>query len=159
MVGDATRRGVPTVHTKWDMPTAILAGDVLYAKAFEYLTHALAEDRARVKAVAMLARTCAEICEGQHLDMTFEKAGDAVEAADYIEMAAKKTGALYAASAGIGAILAGGNAMQVSALYQYGMNGGIAFQISGRHTNCWRLRRTSGKALGSGSLQGDTYAR
>lgn len=154
MDGDATRRGVPTVHTKWDMPTAILAGDVLYAKAFEYLTHALAEDRARVKAVAMLARTCAEICEGQHLDMTFEKAGDAVEAADYIEMAAKKTGALYAASAGIGAILAGGNAMQVSALYQYGMNAGIAFQIQDDLIDLLAPPEKSGKDRGSDLREG-----
>jgi len=129
MDGDVTRRGVPTVHTKWDEPTAILAGDVLYAKSFEYITHALAEDRARVKAVALLARTCTEICEGQHQDMAFEQKGAEVEAADYIEMAGKKTGALYAAAAAIGGTLAGGNAMHVDALYQYGMNAGIAFQI------------------------------
>jgi geranylgeranyl diphosphate synthase type I len=154
MDGDATRRGVPTVHTKWDMPTAILAGDVLYAKAFEYLTHALAEDRARVKAVAMLARTCAEICEGQHLDMTFEKVGDAVETPDYIEMAAKKTGALYASSAGIGAILAGGNAMQVDALYQYGMNAGIAFQIQDDLIDLLAPPEKSGKDRGSDLREG-----
>lgn len=154
MDDDTTRRGVPTVHTKWDMPTAILAGDVLYAKAFEYLTHALAEDRARVKAVAMLARTCAEICEGQHLDMTFEKAGSAVEAADYIEMAAKKTGALYAAAAGIGAILAGGNAMQVNALYQYGMNAGIAFQIQDDLIDLLAPPEKSGKDRGSDLREG-----
>lgn len=129
MDGDVTRRGVPTVHTKWNEPTAILAGDVLYAKSFEYITHALAEDRARVKAVALLARTCTEICEGQHQDMAFEQKGAEVEAADYIEMAGKKTGALYAAAAAIGGTLAGGNAMHVDALYQYGMNAGIAFQI------------------------------
>ncbi|MDK2974545.1 MAG: geranylgeranyl diphosphate synthase, type [Methanofollis sp.] len=154
MDGDATRRGVPTVHTKWDMPTAILAGDVLYAKAFEFLTYAIAEDRARVKAVTMLARTCTEICEGQHLDMTFEKAGDAVGPLDYLEMAAKKTGALYAASAGIGAILAGGNAMQVDALYQYGLNAGIAFQIQDDLIDLLAPAEKSGKDRGSDLREG-----
>jgi geranylgeranyl diphosphate synthase type I len=154
MDGDATRRGVPTVHTKWDEPTAILAGDVLYAKSFEYITHALAEDKARVRAVALLARTCTEICEGQHQDMTFEQKGAEVEAADYIEMAGKKTGALYAAAAAIGGTLAGGNAMQVDALYQYGMNAGIAFQIQDDLIDLLAPPETSGKDRASDLREG-----
>ncbi|MBP2147073.1 geranylgeranyl diphosphate synthase type I [Methanofollis sp. W23] len=154
MDGDATRRGAPTVHVKWDEPTAILAGDVLYAKAFEFITHAVADDRARVKAVAMLARTCAEICEGQHQDMAFEKAEKEVDAFEYLEMAGKKTGALYAASAAIGGVLAGGNAVQVDALYQYGMNAGIAFQIQDDLIDFIAPPEKSGKDRGSDLREG-----
>ena len=128
MDGDTLRRGVQTVHTKWDMPTGILAGDVLYARAFEFLCLSLADDHAKVRAVSMLARACADICEGQHMDMTFEHRDD-VDEFEYLEMVKKKTGVLYAAAAGIGGILGGGNAQQVKALYNFGLSTGIAFQI------------------------------
>jgi len=128
MDDDRLRRGVPTVHTKWDMPTGILAGDVLYARAFEHICMATAKDDAKVKAVTMLAKACDEICAGQHMDMSFEHRNDVTEG-EYMEMVRKKTGVLYAAAAGIGATLAGGNGVQVKALYQFGLNTGIAFQI------------------------------
>jgi geranylgeranyl diphosphate synthase, type I len=128
MDDDSMRRGVPTVHTKWDMPTGILAGDVLYARAFEFLCLAIAKENAKLRAVSMLARACAEVCAGQHLDMSFEKRDDVSED-EYLEMVRKKTGVLYAAAAGIGAILAGGNPHQTKTLYLFGLNIGIAFQI------------------------------
>ena len=128
MDGDTLRRGVPTVHTVWDMPTGILAGDVLYAKAFEFLMRSKADNEAKARAVSMLAVACAELCLGQHMDMSFEKRSD-VDEGEYLEMVQKKTGVLYAAAAGIGATLAGGNARQVRALYNFGLNTGMAFQI------------------------------
>src|SRR5512136_1146308 len=82
---DAERRGVPTVHTVWDEPTAILAGDVLYARAFEFLCRTPATDNARVRAVSLLADTCNDICEGQHLDMSFEARTDVTEV-EYLDM-------------------------------------------------------------------------
>src|SRR5512137_3200334 len=51
MDDDNLRRGVQTVHTKWDMPTGILAGDVLYSRAFEHITLVNAKDDAKVRAV------------------------------------------------------------------------------------------------------------
>ena len=125
---DTLRRGVQTVHTKWDTPTGILAGDVLYARAFEFICLAKAHDNAKVRAVSMLARACADICEGQHMDMSFAHRND-VDEYEYLEMVKKKTGVLYAAAAGIGAILAGSTAHQAKALYLFGLNTGIAFQI------------------------------
>jgi geranylgeranyl diphosphate synthase type I len=128
MDADSVRRGVATVHTVWDESTAILAGDVLYAQAFEFICRAMAPEDLRTKAVAMLARTCVKICEGQHLDISFSERDDVTEF-EYIEMVSKKTGALYAASAAIGGVLSGGNSVQVNALYEWGLNSGIAFQI------------------------------
>jgi geranylgeranyl diphosphate synthase type I len=128
MDDDSLRRGVPTVHTVWDMPTGILAGDVLYAKAFDFLVRSRAKDESKIRAVSMLAVACADLCEGQHMDMSFEKRTD-VDEGEYLEMVRKKTGVLYAAAAAIGGILAGGNAQQVKALYNFGLNTGMAFQI------------------------------
>jgi geranylgeranyl diphosphate synthase type I len=153
MDGDSMRRGVPTVHFKWDEPTGILAGDVLYARAFEYICMALASDRAKVKAVTMLARACAEICEGQHMDMSFEKRNDVTEG-EYLDMVGKKTGVLYAAAAGIGGLLAGARQEQVEALYRYGMNTGIAFQIQDDLIDLLASTEKSGKDRASDLREG-----
>jgi geranylgeranyl diphosphate synthase type I len=153
MDDDTLRRGVQTVHTKWDMPTGILAGDVLYARAFEFICLSRADDHAKVRAVSMLARACADICEGQHLDMLFERRND-VDEYEYLEMVKKKTGVLYAAAGGIGGILGGGNAQQVKALYNFGLNTGIAFQIQDDLIDLFTPAEKSGKDRGSDIREG-----
>ncbi len=153
MDDDKLRRGVPTVHTKWDMPTGILAGDVLYARAFEHLCMATATNDAKVRAVVMLAKACAEICEGQHMDMSFEHRDDVTEG-EYMEMVRKKTGVLYAAAAGIGAVLVGGNAVQVKALYNFGLNTGVAFQIQDDLIDLLTPAEKSGKDQASDLREG-----
>jgi len=153
MDDDNLRRGVPTVHTKWDMPTGILAGDVLYARAFEHICMVTAKDDAKVRAVSMLAKACADICEGQHMDMSFEHRND-VDQYEYMEMVRKKTGVLYAAAAGIGAVLAGGTAVQVKALYQFGLNTGIAFQIQDDLIDLLTPAEKSGKDQASDLREG-----
>ncbi len=153
MDDDSLRRGVPTVHTKWDMPTGILAGDVLYSRAFEHICMAAGKDDAKVRAISMLAKACADICEGQHMDMSFEHRTDVTEP-EYLEMVKKKTGVLYAAAAGIGAVLAGGNAVQVKALYNFGLNTGIAFQIQDDLIDLLTPAEKSGKDQASDLREG-----
>ena len=153
MDDDSLRRGVQTVHTKWDMPTGILAGDVLYARAFEFICMTKANDNAKVRAVSMLARACADICEGQHMDMSFAHRND-VDEYEYLEMVKKKTGVLYAAAAGIGAILAGGNAQQAKALYLFGLNTGIAFQVQDDLIDLLTPAEKSGKNRASDLREG-----
>jgi geranylgeranyl diphosphate synthase type I len=150
---DSLRRGVPTVHTKWDMPTGILAGDVLYARAFEFICMSAATDNAKVRAISMLARTCADICLGQHMDMSFSQRSD-VDEYEYLEMVKKKTGVLYAAAAGIGAILAGASAPQAKALYLFGLNTGIAFQIQDDLIDLLAPSEKSGKDRASDLREG-----
>jgi geranylgeranyl diphosphate synthase type I len=150
---DAERRGVPTVHTLWDEPTAILAGDVLHAQAFEFLCRTPASDGARVRAVSLLAHTCAEICDGQYQDMAFERQTEVSEV-DYLEMVRKKTGSLYAAAASMGAILAGGKPVQADALYQFGLTTGIAFQIKDDLIDLTVPSSVSGKDRGSDLREG-----
>ncbi len=153
MDGDLVRRGVPTVHTQWDEPTAILAGDVLFASAFEFISLADAADNAKVRATSMLARTCVEICEGQHMDMAFEKRDDVSEG-EYMKMVEKKTGALYAAAAGIGSILAGGNPNFTDALYHFGQGIGMAFQIQDDLIDLLASPEVSGKDQASDIREG-----
>ena len=150
---DAERRGVPTVHTRWDEPTAILAGDVLYAQAFEFLCRTPATDSARVRATSLLAHTCAEICDGQYRDMAFEKQEEVSEV-EYLEMVRKKTGSLYAAAASMGVILAGGKPMQADALYQFGLTTGMAFQIQDDLIDLTVPSSVSGKDRGSDLREG-----
>ncbi len=150
---DTLRRGVQTVHTKWDMPTGILAGDVLYARAFEFICKANAHDEAKVRAVSMLAHTCADICEGQNMDMSFANRND-VDEYEYLEMVKKKTGVLYAAAAGIGAILAGSSVQQAKALYLYGLNTGIAFQVQDDLIDLLTPAEKSGKNRASDLREG-----
>jgi geranylgeranyl diphosphate synthase, type I len=153
MDDDTLRRGVQTVHTKWDMPTGILAGDVLYARAFEFICLSKAHENAKVRAVSMLARACADICEGQHMDMSFAHRND-VDEYEYLEMVKKKTGVLYAAAAGIGAILAGSTAHQAKALYLFGLNTGIAFQIQDDLIDLLTPAEKSGKDRASDLREG-----
>jgi len=150
---DSERRGVPTVHTLWDEPTAILAGDVLHARAFEFLCRTPVDDRSRVRAVSLLAHTCADICEGQHEDMAFEDRTEVTEV-EYLEMVRRKTGSLYAAAASLGAILAGAKPMQADALYQFGLSTGIAFQIQDDLIDLTAPSSVSGKDRGSDLREG-----
>jgi len=153
MDGDTVRRGVPTVHTQWDEPTAILAGDVLFATAFEFICLADVPDNAKVRATSLLARTCVEICEGQHMDMSFEEQDDVSEG-EYFKLVEKKTGALYAAAAGIGSILAQGNPRYTDALFRFGQGIGMAFQIQDDLIDLLAPPEVSGKDQGSDLRKG-----
>ncbi|QLG26712.1 polyprenyl synthetase family protein [Halorarum halophilum] len=125
---DDLRRGVPAVHREYDTETAILAGDTLYAKAFELLSDTGADPAGGLEAVNLLASTCTRICEGQSLDVDFEGRDD-VSPEEYLQMVELKTAVLYGASAAIPAVLMGADDYVVDALYQYGVDSGRAFQI------------------------------
>ncbi len=128
MDDDDLRRGVPAVHREYDLETAILAGDTLYSKAFEYMLATGAPPDRSVHALDELATTCTEICEGQALDVEYEARGD-VTTDDYLEMVEYKTAVLYAAAASVPAILLGADEETISALHGYGLDVGRAFQI------------------------------
>ena len=128
MDDDDLRRGVPAVHQEYDLETAILAGDTLYSKAFEYMLETGAPAPRSVRALDELATTCTNICEGQAFDVEFESRGD-VAVDEYLEMVELKTAVLYAAAASIPAILLGADDGTVESLRRYGRSIGQAFQI------------------------------
>ena len=127
MDDDDLRRGVPAVHREYDLSTAILAGDTLFSKAFEYMLDTGAEPDRSVAATKRLAQTCTEICEGQSFDIDFESR-ETVTTDEYLNMVELKTAVLYAASASIPAQLLGAEDA-VEPLYGYGLDVGRAFQI------------------------------
>jgi geranylgeranyl diphosphate synthase type I len=128
MDDDALRRGVPAVHVEYDTDTAILAGDTLYSKAFEILTHTGARPENGLRATRKLATTCTHICEGQALDVDFE-ARTEVPPEEYLEMVESKTAVLFGAAAAIPPILLDADDAVVDALDQYAIEAGSAFQI------------------------------
>lgn len=128
MDDDDLRRGVPAVHSEYDVETAILAGDTLYSKAFEFVLASEAPPARGVRATEKLATTCTNICEGQAFDIEFESRDD-VTVEEYLEMVELKTGVLYSAATTIPAILVGASDETVGALRRYGRSVGKAFQI------------------------------
>jgi geranylgeranyl diphosphate synthase type I len=144
---------VPAVHREYDLETAILAGDTLYSKAFEYMLDTGAPADRSVEALDELATTCTEICEGQALDVDFENRGD-VTTEEYLEMVEFKTAVLYAAAASIPAILLGSDADTVDALHGYGLDIGRAFQIQDDLLDLTASSDTLGKQRGSDLIEG-----
>jgi len=152
---DLIRRGVPTVHAKWGVPMAILAGDLLFALSFEALSQAegLVSSERLEKAYELLARVAVEICEGQSLDMSFEGRLDVSEE-EYLSMIEKKTAALFRTSTMLGALLGGGSQEQVEALASYGRSIGLAFQIKDDILGVISEEKVLGKPVGSDLREG-----
>ena len=125
---DPLRRGVDAVHEAYDEETAIIAGDTLYATAFELLADTGAPPENEIAAVRRLADACTRLCEGQALDVDFETRMD-VTPEEYLDMVDRKTAVLYGASASIPAVLVGGDEHTVEELKAFGREVGQAFQI------------------------------
>jgi len=98
------RRGLQTVHAKYGENTAILSGDVMLIVAYEYLNKINTGYLHRI--LHLFNRTAKEVCEGQQLDIDFEKRDD-VSFDEYLHMIELKTSVLLAASLQLGAILGG----------------------------------------------------
>lgn len=130
MDNDEMRHGVPTVHTRFGVPLAILAGDVLFSKAFEMVsTDNVKNTLASSGLVSRLAKACVDVCEGQVLDIKMAEGKKIPTKAEYITMIEKKTSALFEVSCAMGAICAKRPA-DVTNLASFGKNLGVSFQIT-----------------------------
>ena len=130
MDNDEMRHGVPTVHKKFGMPIAILAGDVLFSKAFQVITDSKLSTNATTQLVSRLAKACVDVCEGQLLDVKMAEEKKIPVQAEYITMIGKKTAALFDVSCAMGAICATNKVKDITNLSSFGRNLGIAFQIT-----------------------------
>jgi len=146
MDNDATRRGQPTVHVKWDVSTAILAGDGLMGLAFQKLLHSPAGDTALM--TMRMTETMIEVCEGQALDKMFETSRD-VSSEAYLDMINRKTAALIAFSCELGGLLAKTGDRVVENLRQFGRALGLAFQIQDDLLDVTADEEKLGKSVGS----------
>ena len=130
MDNDEMRHGVPTVHKKFGTPIAILAGDVLFSKAFQIISESKLSPNATTHLISRLAKACVDVCEGQLLDIKMADEKRIPTEAEYITMVGKKTAALFDVSCAMGAICATNKPKDISNLSAFGRNLGIAFQIT-----------------------------
>jgi geranylgeranyl diphosphate synthase type II len=139
------RRGKPTVHTEHGESTALLGGDVMMVVAYDYINKVNAKYIKDV--IRLFNQTAKEVCEGQQLDMDFEKL-DTVSMDDYLHMISQKTSVLLAASLQMGAIVGGASDNNQNHIYSFGKNLGIAFQIQDDYLDAFGDPEKFGKQVG-----------
>jgi geranylgeranyl diphosphate synthase, type II len=145
------RRGQPTIHVKYGGNTAILSGDVMLIAAYEFLMQL--NDRAKIiKILDIFNKTAREVCEGQQLDMNFEKS-DTVTAKQYLYMIGLKTSVLVAGAMQIGALLGGASAKDARLMYDFGYNLGVAFQLQDDFLDVYGDPEKFGKKVGGDIVQ------
>ena len=145
------RRGRKTLHKKYDVNTAILAGDNLIALAYESL---LKDCKVNTKSiVSTFTKAVIEVCEGQSLDKDFEFRKN-VSIAEYKKMIYKKTAALAEMCCSIGAQLCGASEKEINNVSNYGKNLGMAFQIQDDLLDIVGEESKFGKTIGSDLVEG-----
>jgi len=128
MDGDEMRRGMVTSHVKYGMQTAILAGDALFAKAFDIISELDVPDSVLRKIMKVVTVAVWDLARGQQMDVNNEN-GEAVTMEEYIETIRLKTSVLFAAGAAGGALVGGASDAVVKAIHEYAMSLGVAFQM------------------------------
>ena len=145
------RRGAPTVWKKWNEDTAILSGDVMCIDSYKRIAQAPA--KVLPEALQLFSKTASEVCDGQQLDMDFEKRSH-VEMAEYMQMIGLKTGVLIACSAQMGALIGGAPEKAQKSIYDYGYLLGLAFQVADDYLDAYGDEKVFGKPIGGDILNG-----
>ncbi len=143
------RRNHQTIHTRWNANIGILSGDALSIYAYRYLLGASKDNLFRF--LHIFNETALKVCEGQQLDINFEKIPEITEE-QYLQMIELKTAILLAGSMKIGAIAAGASEEQISHAYKCGRYLGLAFQIQDDYLDTYGDTQTFGKSIGGDIL-------
>ena len=144
------RRGNKTVHEKWNVNTGILSGDAMLILAYQYFENyepAIFKDLAK-----LFSKTALEVCEGQQLDINFETRNN-VSIPEYIKMIEYKTAVLVGAALEMGAIVAKTTENNKVAIYNFGRDLGIAFQLQDDYLDAFGETATFGKQIGGDILE------
>ena len=145
------RRGHETVWKKWNEDTAILSGDVMFIDSHKRI--AKAPEAVLSRALDLFTKTAAEVCDGQQMDMDFEKR-ERVSMNEYMQMIGLKTGVLLACSAQMGALIGGADEWSQDCLYEYGYYLGLAFQVADDYLDAYGDEKVFGKPIGGDILNG-----
>jgi len=142
------RRGRPSANAQWGDDASVLVGDHLYSKSFAMLVRD--NDRAVMET---LARSTVSMTEAEVFQLELKRTGVTTEA-DYLRIITQKTASFMSACSRIGALLGGVPARQVDALTQYGLDIGVAFQISDDSLDFVANQDRLGKAIGADLREG-----
>lgn len=139
------RRGMPTVHEKFGQSTALLAGDVLFVVAYDYINKISVNYLSTIISIAN--KMAKEVCEGQQLDMDYEKR-ESVSFNEYIHMINLKTSVLLGASLKMGAVINGAAESDQDQIYEFGRKLGLAFQVQDDYLDAFGNPEKFGKQIG-----------
>ena len=139
------RRGKETVHLKWSVNQAILSGDAMQILAYKCLENY--EANIQKKLIEIFNDTALKICEGQQLDIEFEKENE-LKFSDYIQMIKYKTAVLLGSSLKMGGIINNVSESDLESLYEIGLNLGLAFQIQDDYLDLYGDQKLIGKKIG-----------
>jgi geranylgeranyl diphosphate synthase type II len=139
------RRGMETVHKKFGESTAILAGDVMLVAAYDLINRIDVSVLHQI--LGLFNKTAREVCEGQQLDMDFEKQ-EMVSQEQYLNMIELKTSVLLAACLKMGAILGGAGERNQNLIYDFGKKLGLAFQVQDDYLDAFGDPVKFGKQVG-----------
>lgn len=145
------RRGMPTVHAKWNRDVGILSGDAMFVIALQQVMKGNPSDIAALLDVFL--QTALEVCEGQQMDMDFEQRVD-VSIAEYIEMIRLKTAVLLGCSMKMGAIGGGADPKDADLAFRFGQNLGVAFQLRDDYLDAFGDPEKFGKQVGGDIIAG-----
>ena len=143
------RRNLPAVYKKWDENIAILSGDLLYAIVNQLLSNSPSQSPTLHQ---IFQQTAVEVCEGQSLDMEFEKL-EIISISDYLKMIQLKTAVLVACSLKMGALIGGASDKDAQLLYDFGFNLGTSFQIHDDILDVFPNENNFGKQVGGDIIE------
>lgn len=150
---DPLRLGIASVHNKWGIPMAILAGDVLHAQGFKLLDNLPFSSETKLKIHGFISSALIKTCEGQSKDITFEERQDISED-DYISMIRLKKAEMISLAARIGAISANADESEYHAFSDFGYHFGMTFQIANDILGIIADKDKIGKQRGNDIRQG-----
>ena len=152
MDGDEKRRGMDTIHVNYGMPTAVLAGDALFAKAFQIICDLDIPAEKMREVLRYVSQSVWDLARGQQMDVNNE--GQIVTEDVYIETIKLKTSVLFAAAAAGGAIIGGADDATVKAINEYALETGLEFQMYDDYLGVAGDSSKTGKSVGNDIRKG-----
>jgi geranylgeranyl pyrophosphate synthase len=155
--GDTYRRGRKTVWNVWGKDHAINSGDAQLLLVYQILSqNSVLTEGQLLQIQHFLTKQYLRVAEGQYLDFTLTTArlDDHFVTEDrYFEMIGRKTAALIAAATKSAGMVAGLGEPEQEALYQYGYNLGVAYQVCDDMVSIWGTSKQTGKRTGGDVLE------